>query len=269
MAGADRLAAISERRVFDLGQTLEMGMPDWPNQPPFVHALFRRHGDFERPGGFSAAIDVVATGCHAGTHLDALGHVSRHGRLFGGLSADEVQRGSRGLGALGIETVAPIVRRGILLDVAAYRNVDQLGPSDEIEADELAACAAAAGVTIQPGDCILIRTGWGRHWPDPARYPSAQTGAPGPNVAACRWLADQGAFLVGADTPTVEYFRPGAAGPQFAGHLLLIVERGIHLLENLNLEALAAAGVADFLFVCLPLKLAGATGSPVRPIAIA
>ena len=114
--------------------------------------------------------------------------------------------------------------------------------------------AAARGLAIDQGDCVLVRTGWGRHWPDPDAYLSARTGAPGPDATACRWLADRGVALVGADTPTVECYRPGAAGPAFPGHLLLLVERGVHLLENANLEALAAAGVAEFLFVCLPAQ---------------
>ncbi|HEX2032568.1 MAG TPA: cyclase family protein [Chloroflexota bacterium] len=263
------LAQLRARRIFDLGQTFEWGMPEWPNQPPFVLSLFRRHGDFERPGGFGAAIDVLSMCCHNGTHLDALGHISEHGRLHGGLPAEAVQRGTRGLSALGVDTVAPIVRRGLLLDLAGAMGVAELHPDRAIGAAELAAVAAGAGVRPAEGDCVLLRTGWGRHWPDPSRYLSSQTGVPGPDLEACRWLADQGVFLVGADTPTVEHFQPGAAAPPFQGHRHLIVERGIHLLENLNLEAPAAAGVRECLFVCLPLKLVGATGSPVRPIAIA
>ena len=268
------LAALAGRTVYDLGQTLEWGMPEWPNQPPFVLSLFRRHGDFERPGGFGAAVDVVSMCTHNGTHLDALGHVSHHGRLHGGLDAAAAQRGTRGLRALGVETVPPLLRRGVLLDVAGARGVPQLGPTDAVPAAELAALAGARGLQIGEGDCVLVRTGWGRHWPDPGAYLSARTGAPGPDEGACRWLADRGVALVGADTPTVECYRPGAAdgpadGPAFPGHVLLLVERGVHLLENAYLETLAAAGVAEFLFVCLPLRLVGATGSPVRPVAIA
>jgi kynurenine formamidase len=261
------LAALAERRIVDLGQTLEGGMPEWPNQPPFGLSLFRRHGDFERPGGFSAAIDVLAMCPHNGTHLDAIGHVSAGGRLHGGLDAAAAQRGGR-LSALGVETVAPIVRRGVLLDVARAWGVAQLEAQRAISAAELAAVAAASGVEVTAGDCVLLRTGWGRHWPDPERYLSGRSGAPGPDADACRWLAERGVFLVGADTPTVEHFVPGAPGPAMPGHVHLIVERGIHLLENLDLEGLAGAAAGAFVFVCLPLKLVGATGSPVRPIAI-
>lgn len=97
---------------------------------------------------------------------------------------------------------------------------------------------------------MLVRTGWGRHCPDASRYVSPKTGVPGPDGAACRWLADQQVFLVGADTPKFEYLAPH--DPHLAGHLTLIVERGIYILENMNLESLAEARVYEFLFVYLP-----------------
>jgi kynurenine formamidase len=166
-----------------------------------------------------------------------------------------------------METVRPIVGRGLLLDVAAHRAVSELLPADGIGAEELEAIAEAEGISIRPGDCILVRTGWGRHWSDPGRYISARTGVPGPTGQACRWLSERQVALVGADTPTFEHFDPVA--PALPGHLSLIVEHGIYIAENLNLEELSAERVYEFEFVCLPLKIVGGTGSPVRPIAIA
>lgn len=260
-------ALVEQGRVFELGQTLEMGMPVWPGHPPYVLSSFRCHGDARRPGGVGTAEELIVLGGHSGTHLDALCHVSIEGVLHGGLPADQVHRGGKGMTTLGIETVPPIVRRGVLLDAAGLYGADVLPVETRVTAADLQRIAAGHRLQIRSGDCVLVRTGWGRYWPDPSRYVSVETGAPGPDDDACRWLAEQRVFLVGADTPGFEFISPGTSG--LPGHLTFIVERGIYILENLNLESLATARVYEFVLVCLPLKIVGGTGSPVRPIAIA
>lgn len=258
---------VKQGQIFDLGQTLEMGMPIWPGHPPYLFSLFRRHGDVRRGSGLGAAEEVIVLGGHSGTHLDALCHVSRHGILHGGLSADQAQRGRNGMAALGIEMVPPIVRRGVLLDAAGAYGAEALPADTRLTSADLQQIAASHRLQIRSGDCVLVRTGWGRYWPDASRYVSVETGAPGPDDEACRWLADQQIYLVGADTPGFEFISPKT--PHLPGHLTFIVGRGIYILENLNLESLAAANVYEFVLICLPLKIVGGTGSPLRPIAIA
>ncbi len=111
--------------VFDLAQPLAAETPHSPNHPPFRMALMRRHGDMVREDGSSAASELISTGGHTGTHVDALAHVSHRGDLHGGHPADEAQRGGR-FSMLGVDTIEPMVCRGVLLDVAGLRGVDVL-----------------------------------------------------------------------------------------------------------------------------------------------
>ena len=253
-------------RIVDLSHAMHADMPQLPGAPRYHLALLRRHGDAMRGGGYSAANEILFTIGHAGTHLDALGHVSVDGRLHGDLSAQDVQSGTQGLKQLGIEQVDPIVRHGVLLDIAAFLGRDALEPAFGISGAVLEACAASAGVTIKPGDVVLTRTGWGQFWGDPERYVSMQAGLPGVDADGAAWLAERRIFAAGADCLMFEKFDP--SDNRLPVHCELIQRAGIHLLENMNLEALAREDAAEFVIVVLPLRLNGATASPVRPIAI-
>lgn len=254
-------------RIYDLGQPLFPGMPVSTFHPPYIFSLMVRHGDQVHPNGCEASNEVVVLSGHTGTHLDALGHVAEHGRIRGGDSATEAQRGGRGLTTHGIETVAPIVARGVLLDVPAYRGVELLPGGSAVTAEELDAVAARQGTEVRPGDVVLIRTGWIRHWPDVAAYRGDRTGEPGPDASAAEWLATRKVRAAGSDTIAFEA-RP-AGQSALEAHAVLIARNGIHILEIVNCEDLARDRVYTFLFVASPLKIVGATGSPVRPVALA
>ncbi|MFD4668741.1 cyclase family protein [Lentzea sp. NPDC058450] len=254
----------------DLGRPLTVGMPQSPNHPQYWHALPRRHGDAVRADGGSAANDIITMGTHVGTHIDALAHVSHDGRLFGGVDAVEAGRGGKFVDH-GVHTVAPMVRRGVLLDVpAAVGDPAGLPAGHEITPDELAATEQAQGTEVRAGDVVLIRSGWGRLFDDPDRtvYQGKDTGVPGIGEAGARWLADRGVHAAGADTIAFECLPPGAGHAVLPAHRVLLVESGIYIIETLNLEGVAAAGAHEFLFVLSPLPLFGATGSPVRPLAV-
>jgi kynurenine formamidase len=253
--------------AIDLAHPLHRGMPVSPNHPPFQMTLMRRHGDMVRPDGGSAANEIIVTGGHVGTHLDALGHVSHDGLLHGGAEAAAAQS-HMGLSVLGIDTVAPILTRGVLLDVAAVHGVDSLKAGHEITAGELDDAARAAGVSPGEGDAVLIRTGWATHWDSPDVFRGLEAGTPGPGEEAARWLADRKVRVAGAETIAFEVIRPGAGHSVLPVHRILLVEAGIHIIEVMDLSRLAASGVAEFAFVAIPLKIVGATGSPVRPIAL-
>ena len=253
--------------VVDLAHPLHHGMPVSPNHPPFQMTLMRRHGDTVRPDGGSAANEIIVTGGHVGTHLDALGHVSHDGALHGGAPAGDVQS-HLGLSELGIDTVAPIVTRGVLLDVAATLGVEVLEPGHEITAAELEEAAHLGGVVPAEGDAALIRTGWDRYWDDPKAFRGLEEGTPGPGEEAARWLVDHGVRVAGAETIAFEVIRPGAGHAVLPVHRILLVEAGIHIIEVMDLSRLAVAEVADFAFIATPLKIVGATGSPVRPVAL-
>jgi kynurenine formamidase len=255
--------AIAGARVFDLSQPYFPGMPHHPTHPPFLFGLVKQHGEYVGPAGNSSAADALALGSHVGTHIDALCHFSCGGKLFGGVEAGSAQSYQRGLSAHAIDTVAPIVRRGILLDVAGHLRVDALPADFEITPDHLDQIARAQGSGVERGDVVLLRTGWARYFQDAAKFVSELHG-PGPARAGAEWLSRRGVFAAGSDTLAFEKM-PDAGMPV---HVHLLVESGIHIIECLNLEQLAAAGLWTFLLVAAPLKIRGATAAPVRPLAI-
>ena len=221
-----------------------------------------------RADGGSAANEMIVLGGHTGTHLDGLAHVSQNGRLYGGIDAMSAQVGGR-FSKLGMETVSPIIGRGVVLDVARARNVDMLPAGSAVTADDLGRAEAAQRVSGKDAIAILVRTGWAAHWCEPENYLGHSSGVPGVDVSGARWLAARSPRVVGTDTMAFEQIPAGQGHALLPVHSVLLVEHGIHIIENLDLDAVTAAGLREFLFVCLPLMFVGATGSPVRPIAVA
>ena len=261
----------SKVRIIDLAQPWKIGMPHWPTHPPFLFTLNKGHGDLVLEGGVSSAGDVFTLGGHVGTHIDALGHFSRNGRLFGGAEAEPNQSFEGGLTVGGIDQLEPIVRRGVLLDAVAAAAASGeappdgiLPPSYAISATHLEEEAARSGVAVEPGDVVLIRTGWGKLWDRP-RDVVGHRGAPGVDLSGARWLSGRGIFAAGADTLAFEV----TPSTSFPVHVHLLVEKGIYIMEALNLEPLHSAGIHEFLFIASPLKIVGGTGSPIRPFAVA
>lgn len=253
-------------RVFDLARPMVMGMAQSPNHPEFRLSMPRRHGDRVRADGGSAANDLLETGTHVGTHIDALGHVSHCGLLHGEVDAAVAQQTGR-LTVHGVDEIPPIVARGVLLDVAAVRGVDCLAGGTEVTPADLDAAAERVG-GIGEGDVVLVRTGWGRWWDDAVAYLGRDSGVPGVGEAAARWLAAHRPIAVGGDSIAFECLAPGEGHALLPAHRVLLVEEGVYIVETMALEELAAAGIAEFLFVLSPLPLVGATGSPVRPLAV-
>lgn len=266
-AGSLLAAVQAGVEVFDLAQPLTEATPHSPNAPPFRLSLLRRHGDVVRDDGGSFAADLIVTGGHTGTHVDALGHVSHEGRVYGGAAATHIQTGGR-LMSLGIDQLEPIVCRGVLLDVAAVHGTEVLPGGYAITADDLAAAEAAAGVDVRAGDAVLIRSGWGCKFGDAAGFVGLDSGVPGPVEEAADWLADRGVRATGAETIAYERIEPGVGHQNMHVHRVLLVERGIPIIEMMRLDQLAAAGVHEFVLVLAPLRIVGGTGSPVRPLAL-
>lgn len=254
--------------VYDLAQPLSAETPSSPNHPGFKMALMRRHGDSVREDGSSAANEMIVTGGHVGTHVDALAHVSYRGHLHGGVSAGEAQAGGR-FSDLGVDTIAPMVCRGVLLDVAGLHGTDTLPGGYGITEQDLSAAASKSGVGIEAGDVALIRSGWARHFGNPEAFLGHDTGVPGPTEGAARWLAEKGVRATGAETIAYEQIKPEIGHALLPVHRLLLVESGVHIIEVMNLAPLAETGVGEFLFILAPLNIVGGTGSPVRPLAVA
>lgn len=262
--GRDLIDALLGARIVDLEQPRQMHAPvlpvHWPGHTFWLH---RRHEP--GPERRSGASGMIVTSEHAGTHVDALCHQAYDMCMHGGVPVGPELQGQHGFAELGLETIAPLIRRGVLLDVAAA-HADPLPPGSAITADMLRETAAAQSVEIRPGSVVLVRTGYGAVWGDPPRYLRAA----GVDRGGSEWLAQQGVFAVGADN--VVWDQPDVHDPELGctlpGHVVLLVRAGIYIIENLLLEELAGIGAREFAFVCLPLKYQGGTGSPVRPVAL-
>ena len=257
-------------RVFDLEQPRTAQMPIHPahKQAGYSYLLHRHHEDEYRPdeaGPRTGAAGLVICGEHTGTHIDALCHQADDLTLHGGVPVGDVQS-SRGFSKLAVEEIPPILAPGVLLDVAALKSVEALEPGHIVTEEDLRACCERQGVVVEPGSVALVHTGNTIHWDDPERY----LAGPGISANASRWIAEKGVVAVGADNMAWDV--PGLVDPDLGcllpGHLILLARRGIHIVENLKTDELAAAGAHRFTFVCAPLKLVGATGSPVRPLAV-
>jgi kynurenine formamidase len=265
--GTDSLTAVLRgRKIFDLGVELFPGMPHVPLHSPFMYQMVREHGDLMYGDGVSAAVDIFGMSCHTGTHVDGLGHFAKNLCLHGGVPAAQGQSKLGGLTTCGIERAAPSLGRGILLDVAAQQGVDAFSAAQAIGPKELESAATMAKVRIQPGDVVLIRTGWMQHWPDQRKYYSVQSGQPGITLDAARWITEQGAACLGSDNFAVEVMpTPNGSHPV---HVHCLVEKGVHLLEVANLEELSRTKTYEFLLMLVPMKIRGGTASPIRPLAV-
>lgn len=257
-------------RVYDLEQPRFSGMPIHPaHKPGYFYALHRRHADSYRPqtnGPRSSASGMLTMMEHSGTHIDALCHQSCGLELFGGLPVAEVETVA-GFTQLGIETVPPLLTRGVLLDVATWKGQTPLPANFGISADDLQGCAKSEGVALQEGDVLLVRTGYGQLWKQESTYLEAAGIAKSGTI----WAADHKVAAVGADNMAWDVIpeRDPETGATLFAHLHLLTKKGIFILENLNLEGLSSDRCFEFAFVGIPLKLQGATGSPIRPLALA
>jgi kynurenine formamidase len=250
-------------KVYDLGMDYYVGMPHHPNHPPFAFSLTKKHGDLVYEGGVSASNCLFTTGGHTGTHFDAIGHISLNGEIHGVEDITPFQD-YHGLKKGGIEQAQPAVARGVLLDIAGLEGVSCLDADYRIGARTLQMALERQKVSLAAGDAVLIRTGWIQYFDDPLKYTSHQEGCPGLVVDGAQLLVKSGAAYVGADTVALEK-TPVANLPV---HVVLLVKNGVHIIEAMNLEKLAADGVYEFLFMASPLKIRGGTASPVRPVAV-
>ena len=258
---------VRQGRVVRLGQTLDPGVAGAPHRKRVERFMMRDGGDYaagaRRPDGFQFAEEVWSFAAHSGTHMDALAHVWYDDQLFNGHPSAGI-RSTTGAQRCGAGELKPVVTRGLLLDVARVRS-HLLGPGDAVTADDLRAAADAAGVEPEPGDAVLVHTGWlAACGKDMSVYYSAE---PGIDQSAAQWLVDADVALVGADNYAIEV-QPSSPGTSFPVHQLLLRDYGVPLVENLVLAELAAAGVGAFLFVAAALPLVGGTAGPVCPVAV-
>jgi len=171
-----------------------------------------------------------------------------------------------GFTKLGVDKIGMLFTRGVLVDVAALKGVDMLPQNYEITMSDLQSALAKEGLTLEPGDAVLIHTGWGKLWgKDNAKY---NAGCPGIGVAAAEWLARQDVMLLGSDNFPVEVAPNPDKDLSLPVHQIALAVNGIFLLENLKLDELVAKRAYEFAFIVQPLKIKGGTGSTVAPVAV-
>lgn len=271
---------VKEGRWYSLATARFPGMPLFPGHPPFQVLNYRTPPGIRAEGaqpwgppndaGLGYMAEYLMATSHSGAHVDALGHmtIGDDDHWYGGGNTRE-HLTDHGPVFGDAEKMPPFFTRGVLLDPPAHRGVEALDAGEPVTGDELSAMAEAQNVDVRPGDVVLIRTGYLKYWPDPEAMAEHRTA--GPDLSAAEWLLERGVVATGTDTETYEVQpapdRGEPANPQPV-HTKLLIENGIYLLESVYLEELAQDEVYEFLFVALPLKIRGATGSMVDPLAI-
>ena len=265
------LGLAKKGRVFSLAHILEDGMPvNWFHQD-FIYSTFRSSPEvleyfsstFPNKNKISYTNVRMEMTDHTGTHIDGLNHAAIGHRFYNGVDTREVTT-TRGTKRLGIETMPPLVSRGVLIDMTLTKKYDSAKAVSLAEIEEV---LELERTSVQKGDTVLLYTGWERFWKkDNLKY---VTTAPGIGVEAASWMISKHVIVVGADTFSVEVIPNEDPTGDGLVHQMLITKNGIHLIENMRLNELAREKVYEFAFVCLPLRIRGGTGSPIHPIAIA
>jgi kynurenine formamidase len=272
--------SVKEGRWYSLATSRFPGMPLFPGHPPFQVLNYRTPPGIRAEGaqpwgppndvGLGYMAEYVMATSHSGAHVDALGHmtVGEDNHWYGGGNTSE-HLTDKGPSYGDAEKLPPFFTRGVLLDAAGYRGIEALPAGSPINAAELQAIAGWAGVEVRPWDVVLIRTGYLAYWPDGEKMAEHKTA--GPDLSSAEWLLARGVVATGTDTETYEVQpapdRGAPANPQPV-HTKLLIENGIYLLESVYLEEIARECIYEFLFVALPVKIRGATGSMVDPLAI-
>jgi len=255
---------IKTGEVIEIAHVLNDKMPFFGTRRFDVHVKRSFMNDFSNRRGSNEEIVISEIG-QVGTQFDGFAHQTHEDSHYNCFKTGAIStRGS--FTKLGIEKVGTLMTRGVLIDVAGLKGVDTLPDTYEITVKDLQDALAKQRMTLQPGDAVLINTGWNRLWgKDNARYVKS---CPGIGVSAAEWLAKQDPMLIGSDNWPVEVAPNPDPKLSLPVHQVALVVNGIHLLENLKLDDLAAKQVYEFAFVMQPLKAQGFTGSTVAPVAI-
>jgi kynurenine formamidase len=273
-------AAILQRadgsKVYDLSVDYFLGMPSFQaaGDPPYqiwmTHTPRGTRVDNANGAGDEVnrsvcySGDVILMYTHTGTHIDALNHFGMNGSVFNDSLVDD-HLGSRHWFRNGADQLPPIIARGVLLDIAGLHGVECLSPSYGITSEDCEQALEREGVELGEGDVALVRTGRMAYWPDADRV---MGDSPGMSLEGARWLTDKGVVAVGADNEAVEQTPSQFADNWLPGHCHFLAEAGVPIMELLDLESLARDEVYEFCFIGAPIRLQGATGSPLRPLAM-
>jgi kynurenine formamidase len=256
------LAIARRGQVFDLGLELNTRIPHNPDFVRFSLAFTQTPEGTGAVSSFQYSAEAIFGALHIGTHIDSLIHVQKDGRIHGGHLASE-SRTDRGWTRYGIETVPPILGRAVILDIPRLKGLSRLPDRYEVTIEDLKRELERTDSEIRKGDIVIVRTGKIQDFGDEAAFQAAE---PGVGRTAALWLYDAGMAVLGTDTTGTEPLP--FDDPAVTTHAAMLVESGVHLIENLNLEEISSANVCEGLFIALPLKITGATGSWLRPVLV-
>ena len=261
--------------VFDLSVDYFPNMPSWTMSGDLSYQIWLSHTPsgsiLDDPAGIGREMnelisysgDSIALYTHTGTHVDALNHYGYRRKIWNGF--EESKYVGRHWYKAGVDKFPPLIARGVMIDVAAAHGVDMLPDSYPIGEKDLADALKRQGTELRVGDVMLVRTGRMTVWPDSNKYLFNE---PGLNREGAEYLAKAGASLIGADNLGVEQI-PSVPKEEWPPvHTYLLAEAGVPMLELADLEALSAEKIYEFAFVGACLKLRGATGAPIRPLAL-
>lgn len=270
---------VKEGRVYDLGLERFHGMPLPGMHPPLEIMTYRsirgmlNQGDQEwisgrkNIDGFGFTSDLVITCLHTGTHVDTLSHANAgpDHSWFGGFSADRYV-GDYGTLKSDASTLTPMLSRGLLVDVSKFLGFNALPKNYGITKDDLEKTLLAQNVEIREGDVVLVHSGYLSLWPDKEKL--ADHAGSGLTLDAAQWLASKNVLAIGTDTEAVEQFPSATPNNPHPVHTFLLVEKGIFMIECVDLEALSQDKQYEFLFISLPIKFKGGTAGLTDPIAV-
>jgi kynurenine formamidase len=271
------LHSLDGRHVFDLAVEYFIGMPSWTaaGDPSYQIAMTHTPAgtlidDATRLGSDANAKnsycgDEVHFYTHTGTHLDTLNHFGFYGRFWNGWTA-ETHLGSRHWSVGGPDKYPPIIARGVLLDIAGLHGVECLPDSYGVTPADIMSAAREQRTDLRRGDIVCLRLGRQSRWPDPESFIAT---TPGLSLTGAQYLTeDCGTMIIGCDTVSLDCI-PSEEPDQFVPvHCYLFATAGAQIIEVLRLDELAAERLYEFAFMAFPLKLVGATGVPVRPVAV-
>ena len=272
-AAAARL--VKKGTVVDLGRVLDENTPKFPGRYWHQSVDVSPHiTNLQRPDAVGRGwgkneinwiTEIQAGTFQVGTQLDSIGHIQIGDRFYNGWTTREVVE-SWGINRFGMETVPPIVTRGVLVDVAAYKGVARLDKGYVITPEDAAGALKKQGVEIRPGDAVLFHTGWGGLWgKDNEQFLS---GEPGPGIALIDWLYDKRIAITGADTWSYGAVPGEDAERPFLVPQTMYVKMGMFGLENLATEELAKRGVYEFMFTVTHARTKGSTAAIISPAAV-
>lgn len=269
-AEATRKAASLVRmgKVYALGVVTGPETPVWPGRSYKIVVTPIDDGGGQPMGAnrVTGHDDVLMTHVGIGSQLDGFAHIGIAHHHYNNVPAKDLFAPD-GVKTYGTETVPPAATRGVLLDMVKMNGGNPLDPGTAFNRPQIEAALKAAQVTLRPGDVVLFHTGWMARMAakDPLAFIAAQ---PGLGREGAEWLASQGVAMIGADTAALEAIPFEKADEPFIVHQTLLTRHGIHILENMDTNQLAADGATEFLFVLGVPRLQGTVQAIINPIAI-